>query len=288
MTAMENEKLEEQEDVKTNAAKENAPENTEKEDKEEDAKELFSAIFMAAVIALIIRTFAFEPFSIPSGSMFPTLKVGDYLFVSKYAYGYSQYSFPFGLARFDGRFMEAMPKQGDVAVFRKPYQTNIDYIKRIIGLPGDKIQMIAGVLHINGEPVPREYIGRTDVKDEMQDLYYTEYWENLPNGVKHKIYEITDEEQLDDTMEFRVPTGNYFVMGDNRDGSMDSRVIDQVGFVPAENLIGRAEFIFFSVEPLPEGICKKEGTLQGLRATACRLPHWFKNIRFERLFDGIS
>jgi len=252
-----------------------------------ETKELVFAIIVAAVIALIIRTFAFEPFNIPSGSMLPTLKVGDYLFVSKYSYGYSKYSFPFGLVDFEGRILESQPERGDVAVFRKPTQTDIDYIKRIIGIPGDKVQVKLGILHINDQPVPREFIGRTDIEADRPFSVYTEYNEKLPNGVEHHIYEIDDQQPLDTTVRFNVPKGYYFVMGDNRDSSMDSRVIEQVGLVPAENLIGRAEFIFFSTRGIGDK-CYRDGYMRYPKELLCKLVTWPQAIRYSRVFNGIN
>lgn len=211
-------------------------------------KEVVSTIIWAAVIAMGCRIFFYEPFNIPSGSMLPTLKIGDYLFVSKFSYGYGQYSFPFSPVSFEGRIMGGAPERGDVAVFRKPTDTDIDFIKRIIGLPGDRIQMREGRLYINGEIVERERI------DDYQPEYgerlpnNTEHYiETLPNGVQHEIVEARgDFWQLDNTPEYTVPPGHYFAMGDNRDQSQDSRVLSQVGFIPIENFIGEATIIFFS------------------------------------------
>lgn len=204
---------------------------------------------LAIFVAILLRTFLYEPFNIPSGSMKPTLLVGDYLFVSKPAYGYSKYSFPLDLPRYSGRIMGDEPKRGDVAVFRLPSNTKIDYIKRIIGMPGDTIQMINGRLFLNGEIVPRKEIGTVAEKDPYGgDITVTEYIETLPGGVEHKIWEISDDQWLDNTPKFTVPQGHYFFMGDNRDNSRDSRVIDEVGYVKFENLIGRAQILFFSTD----------------------------------------
>lgn len=214
-------------------------------------KEAISTVLWAAAIMLVIRGLLFEPFNIPSGSMLPTLKIGDYLFVSKSSYGYSKYSIPFSPFDFSGRVFSDTPERGDVAVFRKPTDTDIDYIKRVVGLPGDTIQVIDGILHINGEPVQRRLAGdyfpeRGEKLGNRQDLYI----ETLPNGVEHPILEeMGDHARLDNTPEYKVPPGHYFCMGDNRDNSQDSRVLSQVGFVPLENFIGRAEIIFFSWGP---------------------------------------
>ena len=200
--------------------------------------------FYAFAIAIVVRVVAFEPFNIPSGSMMPTLLEGDYLFVSKYSYGYSRYSFLFGFPPFKGRVWESPVERGDVAVFRKPPENEQDYIKRIIGLPGDRIQVLDGVLHINGEAVEREKI-----EDFAVDRYgraVTQYIETLPNGRRHLILESSgDDGHLDNTAEFVVPEGHYFGMGDNRDNSSDSRVF---GVIPAENMVGRAEILFFSTD----------------------------------------
>ncbi|GEO81132.1 signal peptidase I [Pararhodospirillum oryzae] len=209
--------------------------------------ETIRTVAYAFLIAILIRTFAYEPFRIPSGSMIPTLLVGDYLFVSKFSYGYSRFSFPFGLMPFEGRVMGTAPQRGDVVVFKEPQDTSVDFIKRIVGLPGDRVQMIDGILHINGEPVQRERIEDYVLRDPASGsvLRETRYRETLPNGVSHPILEIHgDTYFLDNTRVFLVPEGHYFMMGDNRDSSQDSRV--SVGFVPAENLVGRAEFLFFS------------------------------------------
>lgn len=207
-------------------------------------------IFFAALIALTVRSVAYEPFSIPSGSMIPTLLVGDYLFVSKSSYGYSRYSFPLGIFPIQGRIKASLPERGDVVVFRKPYNENIDYIKRIIGMPGDRVQMINGRLYINQKRVEREFLGeyKSFSQPENTVVTFKRYREILPNGHSHEIIEKSDQASLDNTPLYTVPENHYFMMGDNRDGSLDSRVLDEVGYVPFENFIGRAERIFFSVD----------------------------------------
>ena len=210
--------------------------------------EIRRVLIQAAVIALVIRTFLFQPFNIPSGSMKATLLVGDYLFVSKYTYGFSHYSLPFSPPLFSGRILGSPPQRGDVVVFRLPRDDSTDYIKRVIGLPGDRIQMIHGVLNINGVPVKREQINDFAESTETGSATPVKRWrETLPNGVSYTTLDLYDEGFYDNTGVYVVPPGDYFMMGDNRDNSQDSRVLSQVGYVPFENIIGRAEIIFFSV-----------------------------------------
>ncbi|WP_340107153.1 signal peptidase I [Pikeienuella sp. HZG-20] len=221
--------------------------------------ETIRTIFWAILIALVFRTFLFQPFWIPSGSMKSTLLIGDYLFISKYAYGYSKYSFPWSLGPFDGRIFGGEPERGDVIVFKHP-RSGEDFIKRLVGLPGDTVQMQGGVLHINGEPVGMRQDGffvedidpmRTRCIDKpMIDgeiKCVKEIWvETLPNGREHVILNADGNlsQGTDNTRVFTVPEGEYFFMGDNRDNSNDSRL--GVGFVPYENLVGRAELIALS------------------------------------------
>ncbi|MES2252575.1 MAG: signal peptidase I [Pseudomonadota bacterium] len=205
--------------------------------------------FNAFVVAMIIRTFLFQPFSIPSGSMYPTLMVGDFLFVNKYCYGYCNHTFPFAPHLMENRIVSTEPKQGDVVVFNNPKDEGKDYIKRLIGKPGDRIQMKQGILHVNDVPVKLEKIDDYHMVDEEGHfLVMPRYMETLPNGVRHPILKghPMGEGRLDNTEEFVVPAGHYFMMGDNRDNSLDSRVAEAVGFVPEKNLIGRAEILFFS------------------------------------------
>ena len=230
-------------------------------------------IFLAVLIALVIRSFLLEPFRIPSGSMYPTLKVGDYLFVTKYTYGYSRYSLPGGLPIVKNRIWYTAPQRGDVVVFRFPKNPHTDFIKRIVGLPGDKIQVKKGRLYIN-EVATKRSDDQRYVIDEYVEMpeFYHQYTEELPNGKKHQILEISDEERIvDNTEEFVVPEDTFFVMGDNRDRSDDSRI--SVGFVPKENLVGKAKFIFFSHND--KGSLIKPWT-------------WYKSIRWNRIFNGIE
>jgi signal peptidase I len=215
--------------------------------------ESIKTVVYAGLIAIGIRTVAFEPFNIPSGSMIPTLLVGDYLFVSKYSYGYSRHSMPFSPNLFSGRILGSLPERGDVAVFKLPRDNATDYIKRIIGLPGDRIQMRGGVLHLNGQAVRRELVGPYTVEGDGPRMVVRQFREFLPPqpGIpphQHSILEMSDDQPFDNTPEFVVPPGHVFAMGDNRDNSLDSRAQNAVGFIPLENLVGRAEFIFFSVD----------------------------------------
>ncbi len=216
------------------------------EKKSSGLMETVSVIFQAVILAVIIRSLLFQPFSIPSGSMRPTLLEGDYLFVTKWSYGYSRHALPFSPNLFEGRIWSSDPQRGDVAVFRYPPNPSLDYIKRVIGLPGDKIQMKEGVLYINGEAVKREKVGQIDNPDVTEVNRPVDVWrETLPNGVSYDTLDINPDSFSDNTREFLVPPGHFFMMGDNRDNSNDSRM--QVGFVPLENFVGKANIIFFSI-----------------------------------------
>ncbi len=229
--------------------------------------ETLSVIVQALILAVILRTLLFQPFSIPSGSMKDTLLVGDYLFVSKFSYGYSKYSLPFSPDLFDGRIWSSEPELGDVAVFKFPPNPNIDYIKRVVGLPGDKIQMIDSVLHINGTPVKRER-GPLFTDDETGQIVQS-YKETLPNGVTYSTLDV-NLSSTDNTRVFEVPEGHYFMMGDNRDNSSDSRL--SVGFVPLENFVGKANVIFFSIRNEKHPLAIWE---------------WPENLRVDRFFNGL-
>jgi len=234
--------------------------------------ETVSVIVQALLLALVIRTLLFQPFSIPSGSMRPTLLEGDYLFVTKWAYGYSKHSLPFSPPLFDGRIWGSDPERGDVVVFKFPPDPSLDYIKRVIGLPGDTIQMIDGQLHINGEPVQRELVDEIDNPDITEMARPVEVWrETLPNGVSYDTLDLSPNSIGDNTREFQVPEGHYFMMGDNRDNSTDSRF--SVGYVPADNLVGRANIIFFSMSG---------------GASPLEIWRWPSELRFSRLFDMVE
>jgi len=242
--------------------------------KKEGLVESVKTIVYAVLIALVIRTLAYEPFNIPSGSMLPTLLIGDYVFVAKYPYGYSRHSLPWSPPLFDGRVLENPVDRGDIAVFKLPTDNRTDYIKRIVGLPGDRIQMIQGVLHINGEAVRRE-----QVEDFIRELpngrfmRLTQYRETLPNGVSYMTLDVERNSIADNTPVYTVPDRHYFAMGDNRDDSTDSRFLAHVGYVPAENLVGQADVLFFSVN----------GT-----ARWWEVWKWPTAIRYGRIFNTLD
>ncbi len=236
--------------------------------------DIVKTVVTVVVVVLGIRTFAFEPFNIPSGSMIPTLLIGDYVFVSKYSYGYSGYSLPFWHPHF-GRIFAKLPERGDVAVFKLPRDPSIDYIKRIVGLPGDKLQVIEGLLYINDKPVMR--VRAEDFIDDENGakVPVRQFLETLPNGVQHPILQPEDNGQTDNTPVFEVPPDHVFGMGDNRDNSLDSRVPPErggVGYIPVENLVGHAEFRFFSFDG---------------NTPWWHVWEWPFAIRYSRLFTGV-
>jgi signal peptidase I len=210
---------------------------------------LGSLVLLLALALLIgFRAFLYQPFNVPSGAMQPTLLIGDYFVAAKYAYGYGRYSIPGAAPLFTGRIFAAQPRYGDVVVFRLPRDPSTEYVKRVVGLPGDRVQMIHGLLHINGAPVNRERIDDFIETDASGRTTRGKQWrETLPNGASYVTLDLVDEGFYDNTDVYTVPSGHYFMMGDNRDNSLDSRVLARVGYVPFENLIGRAERIVFSI-----------------------------------------
>jgi signal peptidase I len=210
---------------------------------------LIILLIVLAASPLLIRTFLYQPFNAPSGSMKPTILVGDYFFVSKSSYGYSRFSLPFSPNLFSGRIMASLPERGDVLVYRLPRDNATDYISRLIGLPGDRIQMINGLLHINGTPIKREQIGDFADTEDGRTTRIKRWRETLPNGVSHETLDAVENGFYDNTQVYTVPAGHYFMMGDNRDNATDSRVLNMVGYIPFENLIGRVSIIFFSSDP---------------------------------------
>jgi len=235
--------------------------------------ELAKTLFYALLIALFVRTFFFQPYNIPSGSMESTLLVGDYLFVEKFSYGYSKFSFPFGrlLPSFQ-RVLVSEPQRGDVVVFALPADPSTDFIKRLIGMPGDRIQMSGGVLYINEKPVPKVRVSDFVEDDSGFEHHIARYRETLPNGKSYLVLDSIPDGPNDDTQPFVVPPGHYFMMGDNRDDSDDSRGI--VGYLPAENLVGKAEFKFFSID--------------GNKTHWWQFWTWPWAIRYGRMFTGID
>ena len=230
-------------------------------------------LFYALIIAIIIRSLLIQPFYIPSSSMEPTLLVGDRLFVSKYSYGYSKHSFPFSPPVFSNRIIFSEPKRGDVVVFKTPADNRTDYIKRLIGLPGDRIQFIDANLYLNNSEIMKSRISKNDkiyCGDKIIDVFTFE--EKLPNGKSHfSVY--LKNYTFQNSNIFNVPEDHYFFLGDNRDCSKDSRFLTSVGYVHKDNLVGKAQFIFFSSD-------KTIGRLFEL---------WklHKSIRFERFFQKI-
>ncbi len=247
--------------------------NVNKSKSNNSIKELFKTLLIAGSIAIFFRSIFFEPFNIPSGSMIPSLLVGDYLFVSKYSYGYSKYSFPFGVVPITDRIFEKSPKRGDIIVFRKPGDETIDYIKRLVALPNDSVQVKNGVLYINKKMVERTKSNVGIMKNNFGDeKIFTQYKETFDGLNFHEIIEASDQDLFDDTIEFKVPDNHFFFMGDNRDNSRDSRS-PEVGFVPKRNLIGKAQIIFFS---------------HNSSASIFEFWKWHKAIRFSRIGKAIE
>jgi signal peptidase I len=245
--------------------------NTAKKAGRNELRDTIVVIIEALLIAVVFRTFVYQPFSIPTASMQSTMMIGDYFVANKFVWGFGPHSFPIALP-FHGRIFGRSPNVGDIAVFYNE-SSGQDYIKTVIGLPGDRIQMKQGRLWINGKMVERQFVADgTDTDDHQDTVPVKIYRETLPNGVVHTIQEISDDQMLDNTGEYVVPPGHYFMMGDNRDRSADSRILSDVGYVPAEDLEGKAVFRFFSIRnDLPPW----------------ELWNWPANVRLDRMFQSV-
>ncbi len=243
----------------------------------DEFKEIIAVVAVALVLVMFLRTVLFQPFTIPSASMEPNFYQGDYIIVSKWNYGISKYSLPVAMPIIKGRWFDHQAKRGDVVVFKLPSNTKVDYIKRVVGLPGDRVQVKHDQLYINGEKVPFTVEGNVAAEDSPTGQA-TLQKEVLPDGRTHLMQDMVQDGRADDTEEFTVPMGNYFVMGDNRDNSLDSRFSPNdpyepgVGFVPEENLEGRAIFILMSW---------KEGS-------SLWKPWTWLNFNWGRFFKGVG
>ncbi len=230
------------------------------------------SVLIAVFIAILIRSFIAEPFNIPSGSMKPNLLVGDFIFVSKWSYGYSRHSLPFSIGWSDKKFLSKIPNRGDVVVFKTPQDNRTDYIKRVIGLPGDKLRIKDGQIIINNDLIFRkrtdDFIDSDNNVSQKRNRKYIEYFDDY----QIEVLDLMDNGIVDNTKLYIVPDGHFFVMGDNRDNSQDSRFDKVVGYVPFENLVGKARFIFFSLE----------------NSRFLQIWKWPKSIRMERIFSSIK
>ena len=254
---------------KTAAKPEEKPEK--KPDTWQDNLRIF---LIAAAIALVIRSLMFQPFNIPSSSMKPTLLIGDFLFVTKFSYGYSRHSLPFSPPLFDGRTSERGPQRGDVVVFKLPSDGRTDFIKRVIGLPGDTVQVKDGVVWLNSAPIKREaMVDFEQPRRNASPQKIRRYRETLPSGRSYMTLDQIDDSPADNTGVYEVPEGHYFMMGDNRDNSTDSRFLRYVGYVPHENLVGPAKILFFSFDD---------------RTRFYEFWRWPISIRFSRLFNLVD
>jgi signal peptidase I len=242
----------------------------------DETVEIIKTVFYALLIAFVVRTLLFQPFTIPSASMEPNLYEGDYIIVSKFSYGYSKHSISLSPPVFDGRIFGKAPQRGDVVVFKLPRDNKTDYIKRVIGLPGDRIQVRSNKLYINDEPVKDVVVGAAAIEMPYGGpRSAAKIEETLPNGRSFLTQDFGPDGELDDTGVYLVPDGYYFMMGDNRDNSIDSRMAPEygVGFVPAENLVGKAQLIMFSWSP---------------GASLFKPWTWVANLRPSRFFKGLN
>jgi len=236
--------------------------------------ENLKTLFYALIIAVFIRSIFIQPFYIPSSSMEPTLLVGDRLFVTKYSYGYSKHSFPFSPPLFSGRLIYKEPARGDVVVFKTPSDNRTDYIKRLIGKPGDTIQFISGNLYLNGNEIIKTAINKNDtIYCGNNKINTITFEEKLPSGKKY-IATYYKDYSLQNTDKFIVPDEHFFFLGDNRDCSKDSRFLSEVGYVHKNNLVGKAQFLFFSSNPRIGSIFE--------------IWKWNKNLRLKRFFKKIK